>query len=83
MVTVTYSKRTTYSYKQNEFNFKDEVEMESNRTCAEVCFVKNPVNEKDALVFYVDIGSKDLVPIKSLKILKVICFQIFEGITNK
>jgi hypothetical protein len=44
MVTVTYSKRTTYPYKQNEFNFKDEVEMESNRTCAEVCFVKNPKN---------------------------------------
>ncbi len=29
------------------------------------------VNERDALVFFTDIGAKDLVPIKSLKILKV------------
>lgn len=29
------------------------------------------INERDALVFYIDIGTKDLMPIKALKTLKV------------
>ena len=35
------------------------------------------INNNDAAIFYIDIGSTDLVSIKSIKLLKVCVFNFF------